>query len=292
MERISPTGQWVWQPLLCWRSASPLRGQAVAGLIRSIPPFSAESARSFSPSGQDHRTASSYSTHALRPPVPTPAGQGCCYRARRKGDSQMRTSEGEPREICWLNPQYSGLLHNQPDTPAIHIRQAATTSGRWASVAIKMIVANTMLADAAHLALRGTMPRCHCRSSGPKIRCFHNQRCNLGELRAAAQAETIKNMVVGRPGTTTPTSASARLSRASNNKSQRMGALSTTAAVLSSLMSALYESRQNFSTPRRLRPATLAQIAIRSEAEFTIRLSSWPAIGKGSHWPFGVSLAG
>ena len=86
--------------------------------------------------------------------------------------------------------------------------------------------AQTAMASVAfHLARRLTQPpACQSWINRPNTRCASNQRCSLGELRAAAQAAISTNTVVGRPGTNTPTTPVVKETQASSSNSQRHGA--------------------------------------------------------------------
>ena len=87
---------------------------------------------------------------------------------------------------------------------------------------------------APHLALRLTTPPWRqSRSMWPNRRWFSNQASSLGELRAAAQAASNINGVVGKTGKNRPMNPNARLSTASprSNHCTQRGSAATGGAV-------------------------------------------------------------
>ena len=119
------------------------------------------------------------------------------------------------------NHRDSGRSHSHVNTTAM-LPSASARAHQGTGTSHSKAALMAMASVACHLERRLTRPPCaQSRSMGPNQRCCHSQWCRRGELRAAAALASKINTVLGSPGTTRPTTPSARHSTAAAAYAQR-----------------------------------------------------------------------
>ena len=128
-----------------------------------------------------------------------------------------------PWPLTQSESQGSGRRQSHISTQAMAPIPAAAPQ-REGDSQISTTAHTAMAAAALRLARRLTRPPARqFKINGPKSGCLSSQPASLGELRAAAQAASSTKGVVGRPGRTTPATASTNATKASAIISQRAG---------------------------------------------------------------------
>ena len=127
-------------------------------------------------------------------------------------------------------PRGSGRCHSQQ--PTISMKpQAKADIQTLGAVAMTMAAQTNMVSKDQRLACRLTAPcSCQLRIIGPNNECASNQVCNRGDPLAAQAAANSTNGVVGRPGSSTPSTARTTNSPASAIQVDRTSLFTTVSA--------------------------------------------------------------